>query len=95
MTRLAQLFSAALALGALAQGQQSVLSKEEVRRLNDESLFWGPYKSNLYFGVRPKSPKGFWSSLMWGGVNSYERTPHGKCRNNARGQAAAVVAVTM
>ncbi|CAG9954091.1 unnamed protein product [Clonostachys rosea f. rosea IK726] len=77
MTRLAQLFSAALALGAaLAQGQQSVLSKEEVGRLNDESLFWGPYKSNLYFGVRPKSPKGFWSSLMWGGVNSYERTPH-------------------
>ena len=50
----------------------------EVGRLNNESLFWGPYKPNLYFGVRPRVPKGLWSGLMWVNVDTYENLNTGE-----------------
>lgn len=32
----------------------------------DDALLWGPYRSNLYFGVRPRTPTGPTFGLMWG-----------------------------
>lgn len=74
MTRLAPLLAAAaaaaLALGVAAAGDESVLTSES-NRLNNQSLLWGPYKSNLYFGVRPRVPQGLWTALLWSRVEEY------------------------
>ncbi|CCF35693.1 mannosyl-oligosaccharide glucosidase, partial [Colletotrichum higginsianum] len=57
-------------------GSASILTAE-VGRLNNESLFWGPYKSNLYFGVRSRSPKSLWTGLMWSRVDNYQDVQQG------------------
>lgn len=48
----------------------SVLIKEAARA-NNESLLWGPYKPNLYFGVRPRIAKSLAAGLMWAKVDDY------------------------
>ena len=65
---------AALALGASAAGDGA----KDVSKQSDQSLFWGPYKPNLYFGVRPRVPQGLWTGLIWGGVNTFEGVPKGR-----------------
>lgn len=70
----ALLAAAVLALGASAADDKS----SEIGRLNDESLLWGPYKPNLYFGVRPRLPQGLWTGLMWVGVDNFEEIPNGE-----------------
>ncbi|KAJ9267077.1 CAZyme family GH63 [Paecilomyces variotii] len=58
------------ASGVLATGDASVLINE-VSKANNQSLLWGPYKSNLYFGVHPRIPKSLVSGLMWAKVDNY------------------------
>lgn len=74
------LAAAALVLNgaSAADNPESVLTSE-IGRQNNQSLLWGPYKPNLYFGVRPRVPQGLWTGLMWGGVNSYEEVPNSEC----------------
>ncbi|KAG2418827.1 hypothetical protein HFD88_001928 [Aspergillus terreus] len=48
----------------------SVLSKE-FARANNQSLLWGPFKPNLYFGVRPRIPNSLFAGLMWAKVDDY------------------------
>lgn len=36
------------------------------------SLFWGPYRPNLYFGVRPRLPKSLMGGLLWSRVDEYD-----------------------
>lgn len=38
----------------------------------DEALLWGPYKPNLYFGVRPRLPQSLTTGLLWSSVNDYQ-----------------------
>lgn len=59
------------------EGTESIISSE-IGRLNNETLFWGPYKSNLYFGVRPRTPKALWTGLMWAKVDNYESVQTGE-----------------
>ncbi|EGW35580.1 mannosyl-oligosaccharide glucosidase [Spathaspora passalidarum NRRL Y-27907] len=47
--------------------------------LNNASLLWGPYRSSLYFGVRPRLPRSLLSGLMWFSVNDYSSV--GKIRH--------------
>lgn len=82
MTRFTQLVVAAaatLAAGTAATGDASVLTGE-IGRQNNESLFWGPYKPNLYFGVRPRLPESLWTGLMWGRIEEYNDVKDGKKR---------------
>ncbi|PLN83537.1 glycoside hydrolase [Aspergillus taichungensis] len=70
------------ALGALAfhclavfasqasEHDTSVLAKEAARA-NNQSLLWGPYKPNLYFGVRPRIANSLFAGLMWANVDDY------------------------
>lgn len=51
----------------------SVLIKEAARA-NNESLLWGPYKPNLYFGVRPRIANSLTAGLMWAKVDDYATT---------------------
>ncbi|KAA8909446.1 hypothetical protein TRICI_004513 [Trichomonascus ciferrii] len=38
----------------------------EYTRMSNASLLWGPYRSNLYFGVRPRGiPHSLMTGLMW------------------------------
>jgi mannosyl-oligosaccharide glucosidase len=48
----------------------SVLIKEAARA-NNESLLWGPYKPNLYFGVRPRIANSLAAGLMWAKVDDF------------------------
>ena len=56
-------------------GGQSVLHSEFDRR-NNQSLLWGPYRPNLYFGVRPRIPKSLMTGLLWGKVETYTDFQH-------------------
>lgn len=79
MAKLVRLAAAAVlaATGAAATGDASVLTSE-IGRLNNQSLLWGPYKPNLYFGVRPRVPKSLWTGLMWGRIEDYSDVKEGK-----------------
>lgn len=39
-------------------------------RAND-TLLWGPYRPNLYFGLRPRLPQSLMTGLMWFGTHDY------------------------
>ena len=61
------------AIGILASqdpNDVSVLIKEAARA-NNQSLLWGPYKPNLYFGVRPRIAKSLAAGLMWAKVDDF------------------------
>lgn len=73
MGKLTQLASLALlALGRASAADDAAVLTSEIGRQNNESLFWGPYKPNLYFGVRPRVPEALWTGLMWGKINGYQ-----------------------
>lgn len=44
----------------------------ELEKANNASLLWGPYRPNLYFGVRPRLPKSLLTGLMWARVEDYQ-----------------------
>jgi len=62
--------AAASAAAAADENDESILHSE-VGRQNNQSLLWGPYRPNLYFGVRPRIPKSLMTGLMWGKAESY------------------------
>lgn len=47
----------------------------------NESLLWGPYRPNLYFGVRPRIPKSLLTGLMWSKVDDYQSVQHSTFKN--------------
>lgn len=51
----------------------------EIGRQNNQSLLWGPYRPNLYFGVRPRIPKSLMTGLMWDKVETYTDFQHSSC----------------
>lgn len=65
------------ASGAVQQaGDSSILVNEIGRELN-QSLFWGPYRPNLYFGVRPRTPKSLLTGLLWVKVDNFQNVQNG------------------
>lgn len=40
---------------------------------NDASLLWGPYRPNLYVGIRPRVPDSLLMGLMWGRLTGGEQ----------------------
>jgi mannosyl-oligosaccharide glucosidase len=69
------------ALLASLYATQTIASNEPeiFTKSSNESLQWGPYKSNLYFGVRPRIPKSLSASLSWVRVEDFQ-----KVQNNVR-----------
>ena len=53
----------------VADDAQSVLSTGA--KNSNESLLWGPYRPNLYFGVRPRIPKSLVTGLLWAKIDDY------------------------
>ncbi|KAK3678234.1 Processing alpha glucosidase I [Vermiconidia calcicola] len=58
------------ALTAIA-ADDSVFSKA-----SNDSLLWGPYRPNLYFGLRPRLPKSVTTGLLWGRVEDFTEVQH-------------------
>jgi hypothetical protein len=38
----------------------------------DDSLLWGTYRPNLYFGLRPRLPQSLMTGLMWFGTHNFQ-----------------------
>ncbi|KAK4114488.1 glycoside hydrolase family 63 protein [Canariomyces notabilis] len=73
-----------LGSAAAADEGESILHSE-IGRQNNQSLLWGPYRPNLYFGVRPRIPKSLMTGLMWGKVETYtdfQNTVRYTCEQN-------------
>ncbi|KAG8861996.1 Processing alpha glucosidase I [Tulasnella sp. 330] len=52
----------------------AAISLQGVLALNvtdDASLFWGTYRPNLYFGLKPRLPLSLLTGLAWFGLNDY------------------------
>lgn len=62
---------------AIEDGESMLIS--EIGRMNNESLLWGPYRPNLYFGVRPRIPKSLMTGLMWGKIETYNDFQNSMC----------------
>lgn len=76
IAQLAALAAAAFGLASAADAQSTITT--EIDHMNNQSLLWGPYKPNLYFGVRPRLPEGLWTGLMWGKIDLYDEVHSGK-----------------
>lgn len=37
-----------------------------------DSLFWGTYRPNLYFGLKPRLPESLMTGLIWFGTHDYQ-----------------------
>jgi mannosyl-oligosaccharide glucosidase len=68
---LAGLGIASTASAASTPNEHESILHSEVGRQNNQSLLWGPYRPNLYFGVRPRIPKSLMTGLMWGKIETY------------------------
>lgn len=51
----------------VAERQTTLSNAESFKKYTDQSLLWGPYKSNLYYGMRPRyvDDTPFMMGLMW------------------------------
>jgi mannosyl-oligosaccharide glucosidase len=50
----------------------------EIEKATNDSLLWGPYRPNLYFGVRPRIPKSLMGGLLWTKVEDYSSVQNSK-----------------
>lgn len=56
----------ALSLGGTTFGQDSGSSNDT------QAYLWGPYRPNLYFGLRPRLPQSLMTGLVWFGTQDYQ-----------------------
>ena len=54
----------------VAAQDQKVLA--ENAKLSNDSLLWGPYRPNLYFGIKPRIPKSLSLGLLWAKVDDFQ-----------------------
>ncbi|GAB7364987.1 hypothetical protein MBLNU230_g5770t1 [Neophaeotheca triangularis] len=45
-------------------------------KASNDSLLWGPYRPNLYFGIRPRLPKSLMTGLLWGRTEDFMSVQH-------------------
>ncbi|KAF2692225.1 glycoside hydrolase family 63 protein [Lentithecium fluviatile CBS 122367] len=51
----------------------------EVLSLHNASLLWGPYRPNLYLGIRPRVPESLLMGLMWGKLDGGDEVLRHTC----------------
>jgi mannosyl-oligosaccharide glucosidase len=69
ISTISTLLSAFLLLSHPTAADQSLA---DIERASNQSLLWGPYRPNLYFGVRPRIPNSLLMGLMWARVEDYQ-----------------------
>lgn len=75
MLKLRSAWALLLAASAAVADQQV---PSETGKLSNDSLLWGPYRPNLYFGVRPRIPKSLLAGLLWAKVDTFQSAQTGK-----------------
>lgn len=73
-----------------AEAQDVGIVTTEIAREQNSSLLWGPYKPNLYFGVRPRITKSFTGGLMWAKVDNFVDVQHSRLLLCSCGLAAGL-----
>src|SRR2546421_13113599 len=63
--------AASLLLVVLVAGDVPPSLLNAVAAASNSSLLWGPYRPNLYFGVRPRIPQSLLMGLMWAKVDNF------------------------
>ncbi|KAF2427202.1 glycoside hydrolase [Tothia fuscella] len=66
------LISSTLLLLLSSQLISAEQSLTDIERASNQSLLWGPYRPNVYFGVRPRIPQSLLMGLMWTRVEDYQ-----------------------
>lgn len=66
------MLTSALALLLLAGSASAELDFESHAHATNQSLLWGTYRPNLYFGLRPRLPNSLLTGLMWFGTHDYQ-----------------------
>jgi mannosyl-oligosaccharide glucosidase len=75
-----------ISIGAIAASVSILLAQcaaqeaallNEVERASNDTLLWGPYKPNLYFGVRPRIPKSLAAGLLWVKADNFKDVQNG------------------
>lgn len=61
---------AVLCFAAGAAADDVSILYNEVAKSANQSLLWGPYRPNLYFGVRPRLHNSFMGGLMWANADA-------------------------
>ena len=46
-------------------------ASSDFTKASSDSLLWGPYRSNLYLGLRPRIPNSLTTGLLWSRVEDY------------------------
>jgi mannosyl-oligosaccharide glucosidase len=59
-------------LASVCAADDASILYNEIARASNDSLLWGPYRPNLYFGVRPRIPRSLQAGLMWAKVDNYQ-----------------------
>ncbi|KAL8981425.1 MAG: hypothetical protein Q9205_003783 [Flavoplaca limonia] len=67
----AQALAVFLCWSQLVHGEHQAVLSDNTGQSN-ETLLWGPYRPNLYFGVRPRIPKSLTTGLLWAKVDSFQ-----------------------
>lgn len=60
------------ALAALLAVSTAAQETSVFTQSSNDSLLWGPYRPNVYFGVRPRLPKSLTTGLMWARVEDFQ-----------------------
>ncbi|KAI1005259.1 putative mannosyl-oligosaccharide glucosidase [Podosphaera aphanis] len=68
---IAAAFAAAIIVTNVNADDTQDSSLVEIARKTNESLLWGPYRPNLYYGIKPRIPKSLLTGLMWTRVDDY------------------------
>ncbi|KAJ1568232.1 hypothetical protein HK096_007179, partial [Nowakowskiella sp. JEL0078] len=50
----------------------NITEKEKPEYAHNQSLFWGTYRPNIYFGTRTRNENTILTGLAWVGVNAPE-----------------------
>ncbi len=66
------------ALVSVAAADDTAILYQENARNTNQSLLWGPYRPNLYFGVRTRIPKSLMGGLMWSKVENFQDVQNSK-----------------
>ncbi|GAA5950730.1 hypothetical protein JCM21900_000496 [Sporobolomyces salmonicolor] len=70
--RIKQLVLALAAATAPVTAQFNSIDHDAALRSANESLLWGTYRPNLYFGLRPRLPSSLLTGLLWFGTHDYQ-----------------------
>lgn len=55
----------------------TALLVNQISRQNNATLLWGPYRPQVYFGVKPRLPDSLIAGLMWAGVDDFQNFQKG------------------